>query len=70
MIGTLVLAVTLVAGSVVLFAVSIRVGILFGHRLDRALEVRTSEDSETPPSVDAGEPNAQAGIGQEENRGD
>jgi hypothetical protein len=70
MIGTLVLAVTLVAGSVVLFAVSIRVGILFGRRLDRALEVRTSEDSETPPSVDAGESIAQAGIGQEENRGD
>jgi len=37
MIGTVTLALVIVAGAVILFAVSIRVGILLGLRLDRVL---------------------------------
>ncbi len=69
MIGTLALAVALVAGSVIVFAVSIRVGILLGLRLDRALEVPTSVDSESQSSVDAEESVAPGSVGQEEKRG-
>jgi len=70
MIGTLGLAVAIVAGAVILFAVSIRVGILLGLRLDRVLEARISEDLEPPSSVDAGASIAPDNFGQEENRGD
>jgi len=70
MIGTLGLAVAIVAGAVILFAVSIRVGILLGLRLDRVLEARISDDLEPPSSVDAGASIAPDNFGQEENRGD
>ena len=58
MIGTFGLAGAIVAGSVILFVVSIRVGILLGRRLDRAIEERTARDS------------APGSFGHEENRGD
>jgi hypothetical protein len=61
MIGTLLLAVGLLALAVILFVVSVRVGILVGRRLDRAIEARLSEDSMPVPP---------AGIDQEENRGE
>ena len=67
MIGTLTLALVIVAGAVILFAVSIRVGILFGLRLDRVLEARMSEDPKPPSSVDAGASSAPDNFGQEEN---
>jgi hypothetical protein len=70
MIGTLTLAGAIVVGSVIMFAVSIRVGILLGRRLDGVLEARMSEDSEGPSSVDAGASTAPGDFGQEENRGD
>jgi hypothetical protein len=70
MIGTLTLAVAIVAGAVILFAVSIRVGILLGLRLDRVLEARMSEDPKPPSSVDAGASIASDNLGQEENRRD
>jgi hypothetical protein len=54
MIGTLALALAIVAGAVILFAISIRVGILLGLRLDRVIEARMSEDQKPPSSVDAG----------------
>jgi hypothetical protein len=70
MIGTLTLALAIVAGAVILFAISIRVGILLGLRLDRVLEARTSEDRKPPSSVDAGASIAPGHLGQEENRRD
>jgi len=70
MIGTLTLAVAIVAGAVILFAVSIRVGILLGLRLDRVLEARTSADPKPPSSVDAGASIALDNFGQKENRSD
>jgi len=70
MIGTLTLAVAIVAAAVILFAVSIRVGILLGLRLDRVLEARTSEDLEPPSSVYAGASSAPGSFGQEDNRRD
>jgi hypothetical protein len=70
MIGTLTSAVAIVAGTVILFAVSIRVGILLGLRLDRVLEARISEDLEPSSSVDAGASIAPDNFGQEENRRD
>lgn len=70
MIGTLALALAIVAGAVILFAISIRVGILVGLRLDRVLEARMSEDSKPSSSVDAGASIAPDNFGQEENRRD
>jgi hypothetical protein len=70
MIGTLTLAVGIVAGAVILFAVSIRVGILLGLRLDRVLEARMSENPKPSSSVDAGASIAPDNFEQEENRGD
>lgn len=70
MIGTLGLAVAIVVVSVVLFAVSIRVGILVGLRLDRVLEARISEELEPPAPVDAGASIEPDNFGQKENRGD
>ncbi len=70
MIGTLGLAVAIVVVSVVLFAVSIRVGILLGLRLDRVLEARISEDLEPPASGDAGASIESDNFGQKENRDD
>lgn len=70
MIETLGLAALIVAGGVVVFALSIRLGILLGRRLDLAIESRKTEDPE-PPSSDASQGSiAQRNIGQEENRGD
>jgi hypothetical protein len=42
--GALPFAFALVAGCVVVFAVSIKVGILLGLRLDRVLEARAAAD--------------------------
>ena len=67
MIGTVTLALVIVAGAVILFAVSIRVGILLGLRLDRVLEARMSEDPKPPSSVDVGASIAPDNFGQEEN---
>jgi len=53
-----------------LFAVSIRVGILLGLRLDRVLEARMSENPKPSSSVDAGASIAPDNFEQEENRGD
>ena len=61
MIGTLLLAGALVALAAIMFVVSVRVGILVGRRLDRAIEARLSEDSMPVPP---------AGIDHKENRGD
>jgi len=70
MIETLGLAALVVAGGVVVFALSIRLGILLGRRLDLAIESRKTEDPE-PPSSDASQGSiAQGNIGQEENRRD
>ena len=70
MIETLGLAALIVAGGVAVFALSIRLGILLGRRLDLAIESRKTEDPE-PPSSDASQESiAQGNIGQEENRGD
>lgn len=66
MIATLVTAGAIVAAAVVLFALSIRVGILVGHRLDRAIEQRSAGDSETPTPADTGESIAPVDTGQEE----
>jgi hypothetical protein len=68
MIGTFVLAGAMVAGAVILFAVSIRVGILLGPRLDRVLEARMSEDPKPPCSVDTGASITPDDFGQEVNR--
>ena len=70
MIGTPTLALAIVAGAVILFAVSIRVGILLGLRLDRVLEARMSEKTKPSSSVDAGASIAPDNFEQEENRGD
>ena len=70
MIGTLTLTGAIVAGAVILFAVSIRVGILLGLRLDGVLEARMSEDPKPPSSVDAGASIGPDNFGQEENRCD
>ena len=70
MIGTLTLALAIVAGAVILFAVSLRIGILLGLRLDRVLEARMSEDLEPPSSVDAGASIAPGSVGQEDSRRD
>jgi hypothetical protein len=67
MIGTLTLALVIVAGAVIVFAVSIRVGILLGLRLDRVFEARMSEEPKPPSSVDAGASIAPDNFGQEEN---
>jgi hypothetical protein len=70
MTETLGLAALIVAGSVTAFAVSIRLGILLGRRLDRAIESRTTEDPEPPPSDGALGSIAPGNFGQQENRGD
>jgi hypothetical protein len=70
LIGTLTLGAAIVAASVILFAVSIRVGILLGRRLDRAIEDRTAVDAEPPPPVASGESIAAGNFAQQENRGD
>lgn len=70
MIGTLTLALAVVAGAVILIAVSIRVGILLGRRLDRVLEARMSADPNLPLSVDTGASSELGNFEQEENRRD
>ena len=70
MIGTLGLAGAIIAGSVILFVVSIRVGILLGRRLDRAIEERTARDPEPASPVVSGESMTPGSFGHEENRGD
>lgn len=44
----LVAAALLIAGACILFAVSVRVGMLLGRRVDRALEARLAAESPTP----------------------
>jgi hypothetical protein len=48
MIQALIFAVVLVGGTLVVFVVSIRIGILLGLRLDRALEARAAADEAGP----------------------
>jgi hypothetical protein len=48
MIQGLVFAVVLVGGTLVVFVVSIRIGILLGLRLDRALEARAAAGEAGP----------------------
>jgi hypothetical protein len=52
MAETVVAAGLLLAGGLVLFVVSIRIGNLFGRRLDRALEARATA-GEPDPSEEA-----------------
>jgi hypothetical protein len=53
-IGNAVLAVSFVALAVVVFAVAVRLGMLVGRRLDRALELRAATTQTADP---AGEEN-------------
>ena len=48
MIEGLVFAVLLLVGAVVVFVVAIRIGILLGLRLDRALEARAAASEAGP----------------------
>lgn len=70
MISALILVLAVVVGGVILFAVSIRVGILVGLWLDRVLEARITDDLRPLSSVDAGASIASDNFEQEENRRD
>jgi Xaa-Pro aminopeptidase len=70
MIELVATAAVFVAVAVVAFVAAVRLGMLVGLRLDRALEARAAQDGSDEPVTSANEPIADGRTGREENRGE
>jgi len=70
MIELVVTAAVFVALAAVAFVAAVRLGMLVGLRLDRALEARAAQDGSEEPVPSAKKPIADGRIGREENRGE